>query len=191
MEDEMSYRWPVVLMLGTMMTLPLMAVHADESGMPPASDSETHHWMRGKHHDKDGLTDDQKSKLKTIKESQEKALKPLWRKQRDLTIKLHDQLEDKASDAEISRTLTDLKANRESMRTEAMRFMSQKEAILTPTQQAHMFLMHQFKGEEGGRWEHERMGHRDESWKEDEHDGHHEGHGDHDGDGHDDGGMNN
>ena len=46
--------------------------------------------------------------------------------------------------------------------------MNQKEAILTPTQQARMVLIHEGRG----RWNHEKMGHHDEGWREDDKDGH-------------------
>jgi Spy/CpxP family protein refolding chaperone len=160
----MNYRWFAVLMLGTFMTLPLVMARADEAGSPPANEGEAHHWKHGdgRMHDELGLTDDQKAKLKSIREAQEKALKPIWRKQRDLTIKLRDQLEDKAGEAEIGRTLTDLKANREAMTTEAKRFMSQREAILTPTQRARMMLKHGFDGERREHWGHKPLGDHDE-----------------------------
>ena len=114
----MNYRWSAVLMLGTLMALPLGAVRADEGGPPSATDGAEHHWKHDGHGRMDlDITDDQKAKLKPIREAQEKALKPLWRKQRDLSIKLSDQVHDKASDSDIQRTLSDLKANREIMET--------------------------------------------------------------------------
>ena len=174
----MAYRWSAVLMLGTFMALPLAMVRADEAGSLPANDGEAHYGIHGKghdHHDLD-LTDDQKTKLKSIKEAQETALKPIWRKQRDLSIKLHDQLEDKVSDADIERTLTALKTNRETMETEAKRFMIQRDAILTPTQRARMMLKHGFDGEHEGHWGREPMGgHEHDRDGRDDHDDHDDG----------------
>jgi Spy/CpxP family protein refolding chaperone len=88
-----------------------------------------------------GLTDEQIAKLQAINESRDKALKPLRRKQRDLTIKLKDRLEDKSSDADIKPLLTELRANREAIKAQSKQFRDEKNTVLTPTQQARMMLM--------------------------------------------------
>jgi Spy/CpxP family protein refolding chaperone len=172
MEDPMNYRWSAVLILGTFMALPFGMVRADDAAPPAANEGDAHQWKHdeGRNHMDLGITDDQKAKLKTVREAQKTALRPLWRKQRDLTIKLHDQLEDKATDAAIERTLADIKANREAMKSAAERFQSQKDAIFTPTQRARMILVH------------EKMGHRHEGWREKIKDGQGIGRRDHDGD---------
>jgi Spy/CpxP family protein refolding chaperone len=162
-------------MLGSLMALPLGALRADEGGPQAGNDGDMHHWKHDEGHDhKDlGITDDQKAKLKSIREAQEKALKPIWRKQRDLSMKLRDQLEDKASDSDIQHTLSDLKANRETLETEGKRFMSQREAILTPTQRARMMLARERWGGRRGHWDHEKMDHRDGDYDKDGKDGEH------------------
>ena len=174
----MNYRWPSILLLGTLMSLPLSLVRADEDGKP-AHEEESHHWKhdRGNEHEHGdlGITNDQKSKLKSIMEAQEKALKPFWRKHRDLTIKLADLVEDKASDADITKTLSDLKENREAMETESKRFKGQREAVFTPTQKARMMLAHRFGHESWGNEGHEKMDHRDGDWRKDDKDGNHHG----------------
>jgi Spy/CpxP family protein refolding chaperone len=189
----MNYRWSSVLILGTLLALPLGAVRADESGAPSAGDGEAHHWMHGGGHGHNdlGITKDQMAKLKSIMEAQKMALKPLWRKQRDLTTKLSDQVEDKASDSDIQHTLADLKENREAMKTESKRFGDQREAILTPTQRARMMLAHRFGR---GPWGHESMDHRGGDWHKEDMDGHHHHGDDNDradnyGGDHDDGGQ--
>ena len=172
-------------MLGTIMALPLGVVRADEGAPQAANEGEAHHGKHGgrdRHKEKD-LTDDQKAKLKSIREAEEIALKPIERKQRNLSIKLRDQLEDKASDSDITSTLSDLKANRESMEKEAKRFMTQREAILTPTQRACMLLKHEHRSH----WGDEKMDRRGEGWREEDKDEHHHDQRDRDGDDHDEG----
>jgi len=170
MGEFMSRRWSAVFILGMFLALPLGTVRADESGAPPANDREASHWKQGegRGHKEFDLTDDQKAKIKSVKEAQEKVLKPLWRKQRDLSIKLRDQLEDKAGDPAIERTLSDMRANREAMETESKRFRSQRDAIFTPTQRARMMIKHQNKREHRGHWGHEKMDRRDGDWKKDD-----------------------
>ena len=108
-----------------------------------------------------GLTDEQITKMQAIRDSRDKAVKPLRRKQRDLVLKLKDRLEDKASDADIKPILAELRANREAIKAQTKQFQDQENATLTPTQQARMLLM---KMHRRGGWSHHqgnRMG-RDE-----------------------------
>ena len=100
-----------------------------------------------------GLTDEQVAKMRSINESRDKAIKPLRRKQRDLTMKLKDRIEDKASDAEIKPLLTEMRANREAIKAQAKQFRDEKNAVLTPTQQARMMLM---KMHRHGGWSHQK-----------------------------------
>jgi len=185
----MNHRWSAVMVLGTFMALPLSLARADEAVQPSANEGEAYHGKHGMGHEhRDGLTDDQMAKLKSIREAEEVALKPIHRKQRDLSIKLRDQLEDKASDSAIESTLADLKATHQSMEKEAQKFMSQREAILTPTQRARMMLKHEFMRE---RWGHEKMDRHGEGWREDDKDDHHHDWHGRDGDDHEEGGRDN
>ena len=87
-----------------------------------------------------GLSADQSAKLKTLWEKENETMKPLMEKQHALMDKLKDQVKNKATDADIQTTLTDLKNSREEMRTQMEQFQSQKAGVLTPTQQAKMLL---------------------------------------------------
>lgn len=165
----MKYRWSLMAILAvSLLTSPLVrSVRADEGGAP-----EKKGWFKGhgKHEDGLGLSEDQKTKLKKLEEDKRDAMKPLHRKMRDLTIRLSDQIEDKAADSEIKATLEELHSSRKAMMEQMEKFMHEKDAILTPTQQAKMMLwkMHRMHREEFRRegegmhheWaEQDRMGH--------------------------------
>ena len=104
-----------------------------------------------------GLTDEQITKWQAIRDSRDKAVKPLRRKQRDLVLKLKDRLEDKASDGDIKPILAELRANREAIKAQTKQSQDQENAILTPTQQARMLLM---KMHRQGGWSHHEGNHR-------------------------------
>jgi len=137
----MRYRWPFMAILGvSLLATPLVrSVRADEGSGP-----EKKGWFKGhgKHEDGLGLSEDQKSKLNKLEEDQRAAMKPVHRKMRDLTIKLKDQIEDKAADSEIKATLEELHASRKAMMEQMQKFEHEKDSILTPTQEAKMMLWH-------------------------------------------------
>jgi len=128
------------LALSAALAAPMISpLWAHEMGTPMEGHGEwrgrAEHWREAL-----GLTEPQETKLKALREEARTALKPLRRKQRDLLIKLHDQLEDKAGDSEIKSTLAEIRSTRETLRDQAKRFIAQKDAILTPTQQAKMMM---------------------------------------------------
>jgi Spy/CpxP family protein refolding chaperone len=136
----MKNMWMYAGLLATVLAIaPAAPLLAYEKGAGMQGHGGGNGWQKHMQ-EKLGLTDDQVAKLQAIKDAREKAMKPLRRKQRDLMIKLHDQLEDKASDQEIKATLASLRSNRDAIREEAKRFRGQMEALLTPTQQAKMML---------------------------------------------------
>jgi Spy/CpxP family protein refolding chaperone len=105
-----------------------------------------------------GLTDEQAGKLKDAMAAHGEAVKPLHRKMRDTTAKLTDQLQDKASDADIKATLDSMKATRAAMTAEEEKFHASLASFLTPTQQAKMLVgmmrqMHEKMMGRGGRGE--------------------------------------
>jgi len=138
----MKYRLAVVMALGLgMLAAPISQLRADDnSPAPQREDTAGSHWGHNKEHKGLELTKEQKEKLEALMKSEREAIKPLRRKQRDLRIKLADQIEDKAGDSDIKATLADLKANRKALMEQVDKFRAEKETILTPTQQAKMML---------------------------------------------------
>jgi Spy/CpxP family protein refolding chaperone len=139
-------RWlPAMVVSGLLISLPFSLVHAEE-GSPADMGGMGFHREFGKGHDGLDLSKDQKSKLHDLMEQERNAIKPLFRKLRDLRIKLHDQIEDKAGDSDIKATLGEMKENHKALREQMEKFKSQKDTIMTPTQQAKMELWHHMKG---------------------------------------------
>lgn len=112
-----------------------------------------------------GLTDDQAAKFKDAMKAHQEATKPLMRAMRDGMTKLKDQVSDKASDADIKKTLDGLKSSRQAMSDEQEKFHSALASFLTPTQQAKLVLgmakrMHEGMmggpGGERGEWKNRR-----------------------------------
>jgi len=136
-------KWSVVMLLGILALSGSVVVRADESAAP-AADSKEHSWDAKKMQKKLGLTDDQVTKLNAVRDAEKSALKPSWDKQKDLMKKLKDQIANKAADSDIQATLSEIKANRKAMADQMEQFRSQREGILTPTQQAQM-LLHRMK----------------------------------------------
>jgi Spy/CpxP family protein refolding chaperone len=101
-----------------------------------------------------GLTDEQSKKFDTVREAQEAEMEPLHEKMRTLSKKLEWQLSAKASDSEIKATLDELKSTHASAESSEKKFRDQMANILTPTQQAKIWV---FKSE---MMEHHGWGHR-------------------------------
>jgi len=150
----MNHKWLMGTLTGLVLVSPLVQLRAQEE-MPKNNDTKEARSDGGDHHNGLGLTDDQKSKFKSIKESEMKALKPLMRKQRDLTLKLKDQIEDNANDSDLKATLAALKSNHEAIKTQRIQFKNEKEALLTPLQQAKMVVW-KMKGHNS--WRHHERG---------------------------------
>ncbi|OGR93371.1 MAG: hypothetical protein A2992_06200 [Elusimicrobia bacterium RIFCSPLOWO2_01_FULL_59_12] len=87
-----------------------------------------------------GLTVDQAAQLKSARESQRAAMKPLLDAQQGLRKRLEDQVRSKASDAELQATLNEMKSNRMAMRNLTEEFLNRREGMVTPTQRAKMIL---------------------------------------------------
>jgi len=134
---------------------PMMpALWAKDTCKDCATDSKEHHLDPKKLQKKLGLSDEQTAKIDGLIQSKKGTIKPLREKQMGLVKKLQQQVDQKASDSDIQATLADLKANRNVMRDQMEQFQSQMQDILTPTQQAKMFLKrmkhrgHRMHGEE-------------------------------------------
>ncbi len=100
-------------------------------------EDETKHWPKDLN-----LTPEQSNKLLAIHESARQSLKPLRDQEHALAEKLEIEVKSKAPDSEIQKTLDDLKAGRKAMIEQMERMENQKNAVLTPTQQAKMVLKH-------------------------------------------------
>ena len=80
-------------------------------------------------------------------------------KGKELHKKLQDQVDKKASDAELQATLSDMEINHKAMREQMEKFRQQREAVLTPMQRAKSALAM-------GEMRHEGMMRRHEMHKE-------------------------
>jgi Spy/CpxP family protein refolding chaperone len=139
----MKYATLAAATLGLFLCTPAMHAIADDQTPPAPMDHQSPGhggWDEAKLKAKLGLTDDQAAKLKALRDSGKGAFKPFMEKERGLMAKLNDQVVNKAPDTEIQTTLKDLKTNRDAMKDQMEKMEDQKNAILTPTQQAKMML---------------------------------------------------
>lgn len=113
-----------------------------------------------------GLTDDQTKKLDSIKEAKKAEIKPLFEKMHTLSKTLKKQLDVKASDSDIKVTLDELKSTRASLQSTMTKYRNQMSDLLTPTQQAKMFVC-RMDGRHHG-WMRKRHKHEEEKYKEGE-----------------------
>ena len=131
--------------LSLFFTAPAIYAVADDDQASPAMEHQGHDhgdWDEGKMKARLGLTDDQVAKLKDLRTTSKEAFKAIMEKDKGLIARLNDQVVNKASDSDIQTTLNDLKANRNAMRDQMEKMQDQKDAILTPTQQAKLLLAH-------------------------------------------------
>ena len=85
-----------------------------------------------------GISEEQEAKLKTAKRARRDGTEAAMSDVKAAVRKLHDQLEDKASEKDLSATLDKLVAARKAMRAEEDKFEATLSAALTPTQRAKM-----------------------------------------------------
>lgn len=106
-------------------------------------------WLK----EKLGITDEQEGKLKTIKRAHREAEEAARSELGAIMRKLSDQLEDKASEKDLSASLDKLKAAHKAMGAEREKFMDSMAQVLTPTQRAKMAvgMMRHMRGGPGGR----------------------------------------
>jgi len=107
---------------------------AEEGG----KDSNGEH--KGRWAEKWGLSEDESAKLKDSFKAQREASKPMRLELRDALVKLHDQVEDKASDKDIQASLDRLEQAHRALRAEREKFRAKLATMLTPTQRAKMAL---------------------------------------------------
>lgn len=87
-----------------------------------------------------GLSAEQEAKLKDAMQAHRKAERGLFRRVRDASEKLSDQIADRTADQEIQATLDQLTSARRAMQDESEKFHEALAAFLTPTQRAKMLL---------------------------------------------------
>jgi Spy/CpxP family protein refolding chaperone len=137
-----------------------LSARADEKEGP----SGEHPKMERVWGEKLGLSKEQEAKLKQAHEDEAAALKPLRRELRDSLAKLHDQLEDKASDKDLQASLDRVEKARKALRDEREKAREKTATILTVQQRARIALMmgEHGMGEHGmGRWGGKGGGHGD------------------------------
>ncbi len=88
--------------------------------------------------EKFGISEEQEAKLKTAKRARRDADAAIHADLQASMRKLQDQLEDKASEKELSATLDKLVAGRNALRDAEDKFEAALTSILTPTQRAKM-----------------------------------------------------
>lgn len=98
-----------------------------------------------------GLSDAQVAKLKALRNAGKDGMKKHMDDMRDLVAKLKDQVAAKASDQDISTTLSSLKQLHKDQQAAMEQRREEAEAILTPMQQAKMFINRHEKMMQGGR----------------------------------------
>ncbi|HOW29032.1 MAG TPA: periplasmic heavy metal sensor [Elusimicrobiota bacterium] len=92
------------------------------------------------------LTDEQKDKIKTLKRAERKALRSLFNKEQELLDTLGEQVEDKADNAALERTMSAIKFTQDAIREQVDKFRAQVESILTPEQRAQRLLNSPHRG---------------------------------------------
>lgn len=109
-------------------------------------------WMK----EKLGLTDAQAEKWQAAQKANREAMKTVGQAIKADMKKLHEQLEAKASDAELKGTLNKLEKDGDALRAAELKHRDKVKAILTPTQQAKIALWMgmKMKHQMEGKWEH-------------------------------------
>jgi Spy/CpxP family protein refolding chaperone len=136
----MRNRWMGAVVLGLILVVPAARLRAEEPG--PGMGGKEHHWDVKKMQKELGLTDDQVTKLQTITDSEQEAMKTSMDKNKELMTKLENQVKSKANDTDLQATLDDIRASHKATSDQMEQFRSQKDAILTPTQQAKLLINH-------------------------------------------------
>lgn len=96
-----------------------------------------------------GLTDDQVTKIKALKESRETETEPLHKQMKADMKTLAAKVKAKASEVDIKAALDAVRTDQENIETAKKKHMDQMEEILTPTQQAKFLLHMKEHGEKG------------------------------------------
>lgn len=104
--------------------------------------------FKEKMREKFGISEDQEAKLKAAKRARRDADAATHADLAAAIRKLSDQLEDKASEKDLSATLDKIVAGRKAMRAEEDKFEAALTSILTPIQRAQMLVA--MKGHMGG-----------------------------------------
>lgn len=100
--------------------------------------------------EKFGITEEQGAKLKAARRARRDAAAASRTELKAAMNKLSDQIEDKASDKELTATLDRIVALRKARRAEAEKFEAGVSAILTPAQRAKMLVAMKHHGMKRG-----------------------------------------
>jgi Spy/CpxP family protein refolding chaperone len=122
----------IIVAVGLALLTSPIAIRAQAAEPAPAAPS------GHKRADKIGLTDDQKKKMDAIKASEKGEMKAVMEKRHELSQKLADQMDKNATDADLKVTLAALSSNRDAAESIEKKYRAQRQAVLTPKQQAEM-----------------------------------------------------
>ncbi|UPT74748.1 MAG: Spy/CpxP family protein refolding chaperone [Elusimicrobiota bacterium] len=114
------------------------ALRAEKDGPKGGKPESREDGPRGKWKEKLGLTEEQEAKLKGLRRAHREESESARAEVKAAVRKLADQLEDKASEKELTATLDRIQAGRKSLHAQREKFEASAAAILTPTQRARM-----------------------------------------------------
>jgi Spy/CpxP family protein refolding chaperone len=128
------------LLAGALMAPALLRAEDKAGDKPEAHEKGGHEGMAERMREKLGISEEQEAKLKTARRARRDKSAVALAELGAATRKLQDQLEDKASEKDLSGTLDRVAAARQALRAEEDRFEATMSSILTPTQRAKMIL---------------------------------------------------
>lgn len=157
----------ITMALAGVLLLPAaLSAQGGPDGKPGAGDKKESFKERMK--EKFDITDEQEGKLKAAKRARRDADAAIHADIQAAMRKLSDQIEDKASEKDLSATLDKIVAARKSMRAEEDKFEAALTSILTPTQRAKMLVaMKGRMGKHGGKMGPGKMGEKPEHHDDD------------------------
>ncbi len=143
-------RWIPAVLAGLLLVAVPRAQATDDAQAPAKKGEHEMKWAG-----KMGLTDEEAGKLKEAFKAEREAAKPLRRGLRDALTKLHDQVQDKASDKDLQASLDRVDQAREALRAEHEKFRKKVAGMIPVEKRAKIALMmahrrkHGMRGHEG------------------------------------------
>lgn len=123
-------------LLAGALILPAVLRAEEKKGEKP--EAREHGDRAAKMREKLGVSEEQEAKLKTLRRSHREAEEDGRAEMKKIIRKLENQLEDKASEKDLSATLDALKAQHKKLAAEREQFMEAMAQVLTPIQRAKM-----------------------------------------------------
>ncbi len=142
MKRIISTATAAALLAGALLLPAALRAEDKPEGKPEKHEGkEGHEDFRARMKEKFGISEDQEAKLKAARRAKRDASEAAMSELGAATRKLQDQLEDKASEKDLSATLDKIAAVRKTMRADEDKFEASLSSILTPTQRAKMVVM--------------------------------------------------